>query len=412
MTDQLNLVPLNPFRPGAGQTPVYLAGRSAEQEHFNRLLDQEPVTQNVIVTGLRGIGKTVLLETLRPIAQTRGWLWAGNDLTETASLTEDNLTKRVIVDLTALLAPIFVQQQQVLPLGFGSKEETRKRPLEFDDLWKLYMETAGLPVDRLKEVLNRVAQLIAVTPVKGIVFAYDEAQNLADHSAVNQYPLSVLLDAFSSLQRQQHKCKFLLVLSGLPTLFPKLNEARTYTERMFNVLQLERLNDKAAREAVVKPIELTKSPITFSANTVDMIVRESRGYPYFIQYICKEVFEAWIGKIQKGEAPSVPMNSIVAKLDQDFFSPRWQRASDRQQDFMKVIATLPNSEDEFSVQDIVVTSRQLLRKGFSASHTNQMLMALTEKGLIYRNRRGSYCFAVPGLAGFVARQAWDPASLK
>jgi hypothetical protein len=181
---------------------------------------------------------------------------------------------------------------------------------------------------------------------------------------------------------------------------------------MFNVMQLERLDEKSACEAVVKPIELTKSPLTFADVTVQTIVHESGGYPYFIQFMCKEVFDAWIGKIQKGEAPSVPMGAIIAKLDQDFFAPRWQRASDRQQDFMKVIATLPNASDEFSVQDIVAASKQLLKKGFSSSHTHQMLSALTEKGLIYRNRRGSYFFAVPGLAGFVARQQWDPASLK
>jgi uncharacterized Fe-S cluster-containing protein len=106
------------------------------------------------------------------------------------------------------------------------------------------------------------------------------------------------------------------------------------------------------------------------------------------------------------------MPSILAKLDQDFFSPRWARATDRQQDFMKVIATLQNSDDEFSVQDIVGASRQILNKGFNPSHATQILQALGEKGLIYRNRRGGYCFAVPLLAQFIKRQAWDPASLR
>jgi hypothetical protein len=161
-----------------------------------------------------------------------------------------------------------------------------------------------------------------------------------------------------------------------------------------------------------KPIEITKSSLTFSSAAVETIISESGGYPYFIQFICKEVFDAWIGRVQKGEAPSVPTQAIIAKLDQDFFSPRWARASDRQQDFMKVIATLPNSDEEFSVQDIVMASKDWLKKSFSPSHTNQMLLALTEKGLTYRNRRGSYCFAVPRLSDFVRRQAWDPNSLR
>lgn len=405
-------LPQNPFRPGAGQTPVYLAGRELEQQQFRRLLAQNPVLENVILTGLRGVGKTVLLETFKPMAQSEGWLWAGNDLSEAASLTEERLVQRIIVDLSALLAPILVHQQQALPLGFGREPETRKRPLQFDDLWSMYDEAAGLSEDKLKRVMMGVANLLAGTRVKGIVFAYDEAQNLADHAVRKEYPLSILLDVFSWLQRQNLPCRFLLVLTGLPTLFPKLNEARTYTERMFHVMHLEKLDDAAAHEAIVKPIEITRSTLTFSDAVITTIIHGSGGYPYFIQFMCREVFDAWITRISSGEAPSVPMKEIIAKLDQDFFSSRWARATDRQQEFMKVIATLPVSGDEFSVQEIVNTSRELLRKGFSPSHANQMLLALTEKGFIYRSRRGGYCFAVPLLAGFINRQAWDPASLR
>jgi hypothetical protein len=204
----------------------------------------------------------------------------------------------------------------------------------------------------------------------------------------------------------------MLVLSGLPTLFPKLNEARTYTERMFHVMHLQRLNDADARQAIVRPISMTKSKLRFAETTILNIIKMSDGYPYFIQFVCKEVFDAWIGKITDGLAPSVPMASILDKLDQDFFSPRWARATDRQQDFMKVISTLPNSNDEFSVQDIVSASRTILKKGFNPSHATQILQALSEKGLIYRNRRGGYCIAVPLLDEFIKRQVWDPSSLR
>ena len=82
----------------------------------------------------------------------------------------------------------------------------------------------------------------------------------------------------------------------------------------------------------------------------------------------------------------------------------------RQQTFMQVIATLPNSNDEFSIQEITTASRDLLAKAFNPSHATQMLAHLAEKGLIYRNRRGSYCFAVPLLADFIRRQSWDAAT--
>jgi hypothetical protein len=101
-----------------------------------------------------------------------------------------------------------------------------------------------------------------------------------------------------------------------------------------------------------------KSPLTFSANVIDMIIKSSGGYPYFIQFMCKEVFDAWITRLSQGEAPTVPMVEILAKLDQDFFSSRWENATDRQQEFMKVIATLPSSDDEFTGQEIVNAARQ------------------------------------------------------
>ncbi len=94
--------PQNPFRPGAGQQPVYLAGRTKEQDGFRQMLAQNPVSQNVIVTGLRGVGKTVLLETLKPLAQGANWLWTGNDLSESTSLTEERVARRLVVDLATL----------------------------------------------------------------------------------------------------------------------------------------------------------------------------------------------------------------------------------------------------------------------------------------------------------------------
>jgi len=179
---------------------------------------------------------------------------------------------------------------------------------------------------------------------------------------------------------------------------------------MFHTLLLDRLSDDEARAAITQPIQLTNSTLTFSTATITRIMQESKGYPFLLQYICKEVFDAWIGKMTVGAAPSVPMTEVVAKLDQDFFMPRWNRATDRQQIFMQVIATLENSNEEFTIQEITGASRHLLVKPFNPSHATQMLGHLAEKGLIYRNRRGSYCFAVPLLASYIQRQSWDSAT--
>src|SRR5258706_14976729 len=164
----------NPFRPSSGHMPPYLAGRLTEKEGFNRLLQQTTITENLIITGLRGVGKSVLLESFRPVARQVGWLWTGDDFTESVSLNEDAIAERLLTDLSLSLGPIFVEAQMILPMGLTAKEERRERPLEYADLRKIYDGAPGLSTDKLKAVLRHVGQLIYGTGIKGIVFAYDE----------------------------------------------------------------------------------------------------------------------------------------------------------------------------------------------------------------------------------------------
>ncbi len=399
---------LNPYRPGAGQTPLYLAGREDEKHRFAKLVGQRPVLRNLITSGLRGVGKTVLLENLKPIAQSQKWLWTGNDLSESASLTEEKIAKRLITDLSILLSPILAKTHEQLPLGFLNRPERHSIPVSFDDLWQIFEGTPGLVEDKLKAVIRKSQDMLVGSGINGIVFAYDEAQNLADHAREKEYPLSILLDVLASLQRNHHEVQILLVLCGLPTLFPKLNEARTYTERMFDIMMLDKLNEEESKRAIEEPIAITESSLSFAPETVDEIVSMSGGYPYFIQYICKETFDAWISQIDSGVIPSVSKNELLAKLDQDFFAARWERATDRQQEFMLVIASLENSSQDFTTQEIVEKSKELLEKGFSSSHANQILSALLKSGFVYKNKHGKYSFAVPLLSEFILRQDMQP----
>jgi hypothetical protein len=392
----------NPFRPGAGHMPPYLAGRDEERREFSRLLEQDTILSNLVLTGLRGVGKTVLLETLKPTAQRLNWLWAGSDLSETASITEANLATRIITDLAVVVQPISTREVAKRGAGFTSEVTRTSHSTGFTELMALYESTPGLPSDKLKAVLMETWPILASAGATGLVFAYDEAQNLSDHAAKEQYPLSLLLDVFQSLQRKG--ARMMLALTGLPTLVPKLVESRTYSERMFRVLFLNRLTSEESREAIVKPIEDKGCPVRLSTESVDTIINLSGGYPYFIQFICREVYDAFIQKLERGEKASVPQEAIVQKLDTDFFAGRWARATDRQRELLSVIAWLPNCDGEFSTQDVVLGSQIPPHRAFSSSHVNQMLGALGEQGLVYKNRHGKYSFAVPMLSGFIRRQ--------
>src|ERR1700679_1027400 len=96
----------NPFRPGAGHMPPYLAGRERETEEFHQLLEQDTILSNLILTGLRGLGKTVLLETFKPMAIQAGWLWSGADLSESTSVSEENMATRLLTDLAVVTSSI------------------------------------------------------------------------------------------------------------------------------------------------------------------------------------------------------------------------------------------------------------------------------------------------------------------
>jgi len=265
-----------------------------------------------------------------------------------------------------------------------------------------FAETPGLIADKLKASLEFVWSVLPQGAIRGVVFAYDEAQNLADHAEKSEFPLSLLLEVFQSLQRKQ--IPFMLVLTGLPTLISKLVDSRTYSERMFHVVFLRALDEVARREAIVQPTAEPEFPLRFSVPVVERIATMSGGYPYFIQFICKEVLDAWIAKASQGEVPSVPEQEILAKLDQNFFQGRWLQASDRQRELLQVISTLSNADSEFTVAEIVTASKEGLIKGFSPSHVNQMLTTLANAGLVYKNRHGKYSLAVPLLAKFILRQ--------
>ena len=389
----------NPFRPGAGHPPPHLAGREEEKEKFLRFLEQDVIMENMILTGLRGTGKTVLLDSFKPLAIADGWKWCGTDLSESASISEDNIVKRLLADLSVVTSSITVGKEKFRHVGFVDNTESVEIKLNYGTLLQVYEQTPGLVSDKLKFVLELAWGFLKESGAKGLVFAYDEAQNLSDQALKEQFPLSILLEVFQSLQKK--RCRLLLVLTGLPTLFPDLVKARTYSERMFHVVVLGRLSEEASRDAILKPIEGANCPVQLTPESVTTIVDLSSGYPYFIQFICKEVYDAFI----QG-SHSVPTDEIIRKLDSDFFAARWARATDRQRELLTLIASLDNCDEEFTVRDIVSLSgrEDLGVKPFSSSHISQMLSTLMRAGLVYRNRWGKYALAVPLMGRFIRRE--------
>src|SRR5262249_28837899 len=268
----------------------------------------------------------------------------------------------------------------------------------------------------LKATLEFVWQAIVATGKRGVVFAYDEAQVVRDRKDKDQYPLALMLEVFQSLQKK--RIRYMLLLTGLPTLFQKLVESRTYAERMFGVQEIGKLDDQAGIEAIMKPLE--GNIISFPEDTVNVILRESKCYPYFIQFLCKEAYDyykTWFDKEHPDSDPRpLQMDTLVRKLDADFFSGRWHRATDRQRELLFSIAYLHHSDGEFTIAEIVESSLQIAKhkaskhrdfKPFKTGDVAQALPKLIDAGLVYKNRHGKYSLAVPLFDGFIRRQITD-----
>jgi|ERR1700730_1845119 len=397
----------NPFRPGAGHMPPYLAGREPEMQEFKELLQQDLILKNLILTGLRGVGKTVLLETLKPIAVKEGWMWVGTDLSEAVSVSDEALATRLLTDLAVVTSGITITADDPSKSGFLPGKTTAV--WSYGMLRRMYEGAPGLVSDKLKLVLENVRAAVVGIGKRGMIFAYDEAQNISDNAEKDRFPLSLLLDVFQSIQKKG--VPFMLVLTGLPTLLPKLVAARTYSERLFHTIFLKRLNDIAAREAILRPIQDSNCPIRFTPESIQTIFHSSGGYPYFIQFMCKETYDRFIQQIAAQEPPQVPVVEIIRKLDADFFAGRWGNVTDRQRDLLVVVAGMPNNDSEFTVQDIVRASQEELTKPFSSSRVSAILGSLMDGGLVYRNRHGKYRFAVPMFGQFIRRQILEPGGM-
>src|SRR6266699_1085037 len=192
----------NPYRPGSGHMPPHLAGRETEIQKFNQLLEQKLILSNALLTGLRGVGKTVLLERWKPLAISKKWLWVGTDLSESTSVSEESLVTRLLADLSVVTSGIILSEP-VRNVGFSGASPAKEERLNYDKLVQLYKKTPGLPADKLKSILEFVWACLKPRGINGIVFAYDEAQTMSDHAEKDQYPLSVFLDVFQSIQKKE-----------------------------------------------------------------------------------------------------------------------------------------------------------------------------------------------------------------
>jgi hypothetical protein len=387
----------NPYRPGAGHVPPFLAGREDEQMRFKRAIHQTRPSDNFLITGLRGFGKTVLLDRARQIAEQGHWIWVGNDLSESSSLSEERLALRILTDLAHTISakrlPIEGTPGRAQSTPSGATRDVDREQDVFATLKDIYERAPGLPSDRLKAVLNCATSLAARARATGIILAYDEAQCLSDHAERNEFPMSMLVETIGALQKISAAVPIMLVLCGLPQVQDALTETRTYTERMFQVLNLDRLSRDETRAAIANPIATLTPPLHAPIELIEKVVDLSGGYPYLIQFFGKELVEKLLENGGMLPANSFPDADTIERLDAGLFGARWNKTTDKQREFLGLLACRPmNTGPEFSAQEI---SHLDPGGDLSNAYASQMLQSLCDRGLIYRARRGRFAFTVP-----------------
>ena len=379
----------NPFRPGNGIMPPYLAGREDEILGFEKSLSSAlSLPQNLVLSGIRGTGKTVLLRKFEEICTKKKWLLVKREFNSKLN-HEGEFLNALLTDIIAKTKGISRIKKLKKPLiGFG---RGYKEDIEGDFISVLIQKYKGTLGDRLEAVLTDVYESILDSGYNGLVFLYDEFHFIEDGKIADNHPLSLLLESFSHVQ--QEGLRYYLVLSGLPQLFPNLVKAKTYSERMFTVKSIGNLSKEASQKAIMLPLK--NSDINFTNELIDALTEETLGYPYFLQfypyYLIQNVPKKKIGLNDFKEM--YPL--LLKELDESFFAGRFNKASDSEQKILFEMARLA-PEIRFS---------ELREKAkIDKNYLNQILISLMEKGLIFRVGRGKYRFTLPLLEKFLLRK--------
>ncbi|MDP2755483.1 MAG: AAA family ATPase [Nitrospirota bacterium] len=379
----------NPFRPGNGTMPPYLAGREDEIFWFERSLTSAlSLPQNLVLSGIRGTGKTVLLRKFEEICTKKKWLFVRREFNNKLN-QEGEFLDAILTDVITKTKGISLTKKLKKPLiGFG---RGYKDDIEGDFISVLIQKYKGTLGDRLEAVLTDVYESFLDSGYNGLVFLYDEFHFIEDGKVADNFPLSLLLESFSHVQ--QEGLRYYLVLSGLPQLFPNLVKAKTYAERMFTVKGIENISKQASQEAIMLPLK--NSDINFTNELTEALVEETQGYPYFLQFYPYHLIQN-IPKKKIGLKDFKEMYPLLLKeLDESFFAGRFNRASDNEQ---KILLTMARLSPEVRFSELREKAK------IDKNYLNQILISLMEKGLIFRVGRGKYRFTLPLFEKFLLRK--------
>ena len=406
----------NPYAPGAGQRPPELAGRDAELQAFDVLLERvgrgRP-ERSIVLTGLRGVGKTVLLNALRSAAVRRGWGTGKLEIRPDRSLRQP-LAAALHPAIRELGAP---ESESTHLLGIlKSFAQTDSEPVGSTRTGRTTRSTAraaagprwhpGIDVASVRgradsgdteidlvELFVDLAGLAADTG-KGVAVFMDELQDLT--------PVDVSALCAACHEVGQRGLPLVVIGAGLPHLPAVLSASKSYSERLFRYSRIGRLDRGSADTALQLPARDEGAEFTDSA--LEAMYALTGGYPYFVQAYGKTAWD------YAPRSPITDADVALAAPDADtelavgFFGSRFERATPAEREYLRAMADVSDGV-ESSEDDAVPTASVATVLGRPAQSLSPARDALLKKGLIYSGQRGRIAFTVPHFGRYLRRQA-------
>lgn len=384
----------NPYTPNAGATPEAFIGRDGQTEAFSVLLERLKrgrTEQSMIITGLRGVGKTVLLNKFAELAERIGW-----EVVELEASKHDETAFRqsIFSKFRAALLHLSPPRRRWSKRARHAAEVLSSFVLSVDRegtfsvTWDVapsegYADHGDLGLD-LTDVFLAVGE-VAKERTTGIVVLIDEVQFLTTTQ------LESLIQAVH--KSVQKRLPITFVGAGLPQIAELAGDAKSYAERLFKFPRIDSLAPEDACRAIIEPAQAEGA--TFTEAAADLAVSITHGYPYFLQELG---YQAWIiarDNLIDSDDVGAAREAYEAKLDSSFFRVRLDRATPLQTAYMRAMAELGSEPQKAA--DVAA------RMGRESSQVAPIRSQLIDMGLLYTPQHGYAAFTVPDFDTFMLR---------
>ena len=380
---------VNPYRPGAGLMPVYIAGRDEDIQNVSQMFDaltMDIPTQSIIFSGLRGVGKTVLINKLQSIAEEKGIFCKHIEIEE-----RNDFISQIAECSQAFLRTISAKEK-FKHLIQKPLEAIKSLVVSFnpeDNSFSLSMQDRELYVsNNLTQTLTEVFSTIGETAQKTetpICFFIDEIQYM------KQNQLGSLIAALHRVNQLGYP--IMIIGAGLPKIYKMLSDEKSYSERLFMYKKIDSLTDEQSEKAIEEPAK--KFNIIYAHEAINKILEITKGSPFFIQQLCKIVYDKTNKDVIELSDVENCIDEFLSSLDERFFKSRYERCAESDKKF--IFAMVECGELPCTISNV---AHNLNKTVGSISTTRAQLIS---KGIIYPVRYKELDFTVPEFSGYIQR---------